>query len=287
MTDSPASKFRKINYEQYYTPLDTAQELYETTLLIVGDNFDNFVEPSAGKGAFLDLMPPDKRIGIDIDPLRKEIVEQDFFNFVWPEGRTITIGNPPFGRRGKLAMKFLNISAENSEVVAFILPAIFSKFTFYNRVHPYMQLQHEIPVTEFDSPDGIGEGPKVNCVFQIWKKSTRRRKKVVRPNSCDDFDMIHRHYSRTSPEERERLKSYDFAISQIEGKIRNCEDVTGGSVYFIKDNTPDKSVRSVMERVDFSNLSKHHVGATSLTKADIVSGYLVEFSKGSESMTSN
>ena len=285
MTGSPTSKFRTVESEQYYTPLDTAQELYETTLLIVGDNFDNFVEPSAGKGAFLTCMPPDKRIGIDIDPLGKEIVEQDFFNFVWPEGRTITIGNPPFGRRGKLAMKFLNISAENSEVVAFILPAIFSKFTFYNRVHPYMQLQHEIPVTEFDSPDGIGEGPKVNCVFQIWKKSTRRRKKVVRPNSCDDFEMIHRHYSRTSPEERERLKSYDFAISQIEGKIRNCEDVTAGSVYFIKDNTSDKSVRSVMERVDFSNLSIHHVGATSLTKADIVTGYLVEFSKGSEAIS--
>ena len=275
MTDSPTSKFRKVNYEQYYTPWDTAHELYDRTVLIVGEDFDNFVEPSAGKGAFLNLMPPDKRIGIDIDPLGKEIVEQDFFNFVWPEGKTITIGNPPFGRRGKLAMKFLNISAENSEVVAFILPAIFSKFTFYNRVHPYMQLQHEIPVTEFDSPDGIGEGPKVNCVFQIWKKSTRRRKKVVRPNSCDDFEMIHRHYSRTSPEERERLKSYDFAISQIEGKIRNCEDVTAGSVYFIKDNTSDKSVRSVMERVDFSGLSKHHVGATSLTKADIVTGYLI------------
>jgi len=264
LTVSPTSKFRTVESEQYYTPLDTAQELYETTLLIVGDNFDNFVEPSAGKGAFLACMPPDKRIGIDIDPLGKEIVEQDFFNFVWPEGRTITIGNPPFGRRGKLAMKFLNISADNSEVVAFILPAIFSKFTFINRVHPYMHLIHEVPVTV-----------EVNCVFQIWEKSTELRPKIVKPTSCDDFDMIHRHYSRTSPDERERLKSYDFAISQIEGKIRNCEDVTGGSVYFIKDNTTTKSVRSVMERVDFSGLSIHHVGATSLTKADIVEGYLL------------
>ena len=264
MTDSPTSKFRTVESEQYYTPWETAQELYDRTVLMVGEDFDNFIEPSAGKGAFLACMPPDKRMGIDIDPLEKEIVEQDFFNFVWPEGRTITIGNPPFGRRGKLAMKFLNISAENSEVVAFILPAIFSKFTFYNRVHPYMQLMYEVPVTV-----------EVNCVFQIWKKSTRRRKKIVRPNSCDDFDMKHRHYSRTSPDERERLKSYDFAISQIEGKIRNCEDVTAGSVYFIKDNTTTKSVRSVMERVDFSGLSKHHVGATSLTKADIVEGYLL------------
>ena len=282
MTDSPTSKFRKVNYEQYYTPWDTAHVLYDTTLLIVGDAFDNFVEPSAGKGAFLACMPPDKRIGIDIEPwgwhygsVGKDIEEQDFFNFIWPEGRTITIGNPPFGRKGKLAMQFLNISSENSEIVAFILPSIFSKYTFINRVHPMMHLIHEVPVTEFDSPDGIGEGPKVNCVFQIWEKSTELRPKIVKPTSCDDFDMIHRHFSRTSPDERERLKSYDFAISQIEGKIRNCEDVTAGSVYFIKDNTPDKSVRSVMERVDFSDLSKHHVGATSLTKADIVEGYLI------------
>ena len=283
MNVSPTSKFRTVESEQYYTPWDTAHVLYDTTLLIVGDAFDNFVEPSAGKGAFLACMPPDKRIGIDIDPwgwhygsIGKEIVEQDFFNFVWPEGRTITIGNPPFGRRGKLAMKFLNISADNSEVVAFILPAIFSKFTFINRVHPYMHLIHEVPVTV-----------EVNCVFQIWEKSTELRPKIVKPTSCDDFDMIHRHFSRTSPDERERLKSYDFAISQIEGKIRNCEDVTGGSVYFIKDNTTTKSVRSVMERVDFSNLSIHHVGATSLTKADNVSGYLVEFAKGTEAMTSD
>ena len=138
MTDSPTSKFRTVESEQYYTPLGTAQELYDATMLIVGEDFDNFVEPSAGKGAFLACMPPDKRIGIDIDrwgwhygSVGKDIEEQDFFNFVWPEGRTITIGNPPFGRRGKLAMKFLNISAEYSEVVAFILPAIFSKFTFY------------------------------------------------------------------------------------------------------------------------------------------------------------
>ena len=138
-----------------------------------------------------------------------------------------------------------------------------------------MHLKYETTVTEFDRPDEIGKGPKVNCVFQIWEKSTELRPKIVRHISCDDFEMIHRHYSRTSPDERERLKSYDFAISQIEGKIRNCEDVTGGSVYFIKDNTTTKSVRSVMERVDFSGLSKHHVGATSLTKADIVEGYLL------------
>ena len=227
-----------------------------------------FIEPSCGMGAFLNLMPSNK-IGIDI------IFGTDFFEWDFPKGRTIVIGNPPFGRKGKLAMQFLNRCSKHCEVVAMILPSIFSKYTFINRVHPMMHLKYETTVTEFDRPDEIGKGPKVNCVFQIWEKSTELRPKIVRHTSCDDFDMIHRHYSRTSPDERERLKSYDFAISQIEGRIRNCEDVTAGSVYFIKDNTPDKTVRSVMERIDFSDLSKHHVGATSLTNADIIEGYLI------------
>ena len=275
MTDSLTSKFRTVGREEFYTRKEDAERLYAEVIDRYGTDFDFFIEPSCGMGAFLDLMPANK-IGIDI------IYGQDFFEWDFPKGKNIVIGNPPFGRKGKLAMQFLNRCSEHCEVVAMILPSIFSKYTFINRVHPMMHLIHEVQVTEFDSPDGIGEGPKVNCVFQIWEKSTELRPKIVKPTSCDDFDMIHRHYSRTSPDERERLKSYDFAISQIEGKIRNCEDVTGGSVYFIKDNTTTKSVRSVMERVDFSDLSKHHVGATSLTKADIVEGYLRQFSERTE-----
>ena len=282
MTDSPTSKFRQIKFEKYYTPWATAHNLYDTTLLIVGsfadiNAFDNFVEPSAGKGAFLACMPPDKRIGIDIDPwgwhygkIGQEIVEQDFFNFVWPEGRTITIGNPPFGRRGKLAMKFLNISAENSEVVAFILPAIFSKTTFINRVHPYMQLIHETPVTEFETQDAIGEGPKVNCVFQIWKKSLEKRTSISRRTQCNYFTMTHRHISRTTPEELEQLKKDStIAIRQVGGKVLSPEDVTKGSIWFIKGGK-----REVFESLDFSHLQKYHMGALSLSRADIVEGYL-------------
>ena len=277
MTASPTSKFRTVEREEFYTRKEDAERLYAEVINRYGTDFDFFIEPSCGMGAFLNLMPENK-IGIDI------IFGTDFFTWEFPKGRNIVIGNPPFGRKGKLAMQFLNRCSKHCEVVAMILPSIFSKYTFINRVHPMMHLKYETTVTEFDRPDEIGKGPKVNCVFQIWEKSTELRPKIVRHTSCDDFDMIHRHYSRTSPDERERLKSYDFAISQIEGRIRNCEDVTAGSVYFIKDNTPDKTVRSVMERIDFSDLSKHHVGATSLTKADIVEGYLMEFSKRSEAI---
>ena len=267
LTDSPTSKFSTVEREEFYTRTEDAKRLYAEVINRYGTDFDFFIEPSCGMGAFLNLMPKNK-IGIDI------IFGTDFFTWEFPKGRNIVIGNPPFGRKGKLAMQFLNRCSEHCEVVAMILPSIFSKYTFINRVNPMMHLEYETTVSEFVTPKG--DPYPVNSVFQIWEnKFPQLRPKIVRRNSCDDFDMTHRHISRTPIEEFERFKKeYDFTISQIQGNIKDCKNVTAGSVFFVKDNTPDKSVRGVMERIDFSDLSKHHIGAISLTKADIVEGYL-------------
>ncbi len=46
-----------------------------------------FIEPSAGDGSFYDLLPQKKnqRIGIDIDPLRKIFIKQDFISWKPPK----------------------------------------------------------------------------------------------------------------------------------------------------------------------------------------------------------
>ena len=268
----PTSKFRAIDTEQYFTPWADASNLVAHTFGLVGHEFDNYIEPSAGKGAFLFFMPEDRRIGIDIEPLGKEIVKQDFFTFEFPEGRNIVIGNPPFGRRGSLAMKFLNRCAEHCDVVALILPAIFSKYTFINRVHPYMHLIDEISHTEFE--DIHEQMYKVKCSFQIWQKSDQERPKIVRQKVCSDFSMKHRHIHRTSLDELEQLRShFDFTVGQVGGKVEDV-DVAKGSTFFIKDFTVGKTVRKVMERFDFSELCEYHIGIISLTKSDVVEKYL-------------
>jgi len=275
LINSPASKFRIVGLEQYYTPRKRAQELYDLTIKTVSDNFANFVEPSAGIGSFFYCMPKLKRIGFDLEynSSHPDIIEQDFFDIIWPKGSTITIGNPPFGRRGKLAMQFLNISCENSDVVAMILPAIFSKYTFINRVHPFMHLICETEVNEFITPSG--DVYPVKCLFQIWKKSDTKREKIKRVSTSDHFTMTHRHISRTSPEEFEKLKREStVAIKQIGGRVVSPNEITKGSVWFIKGG-----IREIFDRIDHSHLHKHHVGAISLTKADLVEGYLREYNK--------
>jgi hypothetical protein len=271
--------FREITLEQYYTTEKDAKRLYAEVSSRYGHiDFDNYIEPSCGSGVWLELFPASKRIGLDLEPHHPEAIKQDFFEFTFPKGRNIAIGNPPFGRKGKIAMQFLNRCAEHSDVVAMILPSIFSKFTFINRVNPVLHLVYETPVREFVTPDG--EPYSVKCVFQIWEnKYPQLRPKIIRQSSCPQFDMIHRHISRTTPEELEQLKQeYDFTIAQIEGKVGDT-NVTKGSQFFVKDNTPDKCVRKIMEQLSYTDNKDFHIGAVSLTRADVVERFLVKYNK--------
>ena len=87
-----------------------------------------FLEPSAGSGSFLRLLPEQSRIGIDIAPLDEEISQGDFLSWT-PEassnGAFVTVGNPPFGYRGWLALEFMNHAASFSDYVGMILPMSF------------------------------------------------------------------------------------------------------------------------------------------------------------------
>ena len=38
-----------------------------------------FIEPSAGTGAFYNLLPPQRRLGMDIEPKCEGVIAQDFF----------------------------------------------------------------------------------------------------------------------------------------------------------------------------------------------------------------
>jgi hypothetical protein len=85
-----------------------------------------FIEPSAGNGSFLKILP-EGSIGIDIEPRFNGIQEQDYLTWE-PEDKTkkyIVFGNPPFGLRGHIALNFINHSYKFADYVCFILPQLF------------------------------------------------------------------------------------------------------------------------------------------------------------------
>jgi len=175
--DIDYSKFNYKEKDQFFTLDTTAEYCYSKFLEILKKYKDDdgdytFIEPSAGNGSFLKLLPEDKRIGLDIEPKFDEIIKQDYLDWKPTEvKRYIVIGNPPFGLRGQLALKFINHSSTFSDYVCFILPQLFEsdgKGVPRKRVVGLNLIHSEKLDTEFKSPDG--KNVKVECIFQVWSK---------------------------------------------------------------------------------------------------------------------
>lgn len=136
-----------------------------------------FIEPSVGSGNFYNSLVKkriDKQniITIDIDGSnfsdKEKIIETNYLQYKIPfDKETITIGNPPFGKKGNLALEFLNKSLDESGIVAFILPKCFQRYSLQSKVKPTAKLVYEL---ELKSNSFLVNNREydVNSVFQIW-----------------------------------------------------------------------------------------------------------------------
>lgn len=170
------SNFSFKEKDQFFTHKSTATYCYHKTIEILNKfnvNIEDytFIEPSVGDGSFYNLFPKDNRIGIDIEPKCEGIYEDDFLNWYPKTNKNICIGNPPFGLRGHLALKFINHAEQFSDFVCFILPQLFNsngKGSCKSRVKGLNLIHNEIIDSSFYYPNG--EEVFVNVVFQIWAK---------------------------------------------------------------------------------------------------------------------
>jgi hypothetical protein len=188
--------------DQFYTTNETAQYCYDKTLSVLGDlgiNTDEytFIEPSAGCCNFYSLLPEKKRIGVDIDPkgiLKHELLECDYLKYKPDVSKKyIVIGNPPFGLRGNLALRFINHSYDFADVVAFILPPLFNstgKGVPMKRVKGYKLAHSEnLKRNSFEYPNG--EIVDVATIFQIWIKVKTEKIKLKEPKKCESFARVY------------------------------------------------------------------------------------------------
>lgn len=171
-----------VSLDQYYTNVDVARKYYQQAIMYLnskGIDEKNcfFVEPSAGDGSFFDLLPEDRRIGLDICPSHHSVIEQDFLTWIpqIPKDKTIVyIGNPPFGYRGWLALQFMNKAAQNADFVFFILPMSFQsigKGSPRKRVEGLALKSYEtIPIDSFHTAEGSME--KINSLWTVWEKGS-------------------------------------------------------------------------------------------------------------------
>lgn len=224
------SKFTFSEKDQFFTSEKIAKKCNNTFLEIIKDYEDDiskftFIEPSAGNGVFLKLFPENRRIGIDIEPRFNEIIKKNYLKWK-PEKNTnnIIFGNPPFGLRGQLALKFINHSYEFADYVCFILPPLFNsdgKGSPRKRVKGYNLIYSEMIDSDFESPNK--KPIKINCIFQIWSKYHKNDK-----------------YNIKTIDESE-IKIYSLSDGKNSSEIRNKKmfdkcDIYIPSTCFGKDN---------------------------------------------------
>lgn len=173
----------KIKNDKYYTSNELAKYCVEKTKEIIGEeNITEWLEPSAGAGVFLNYLPSNT-LAYDIEPEDDRIIKQDYLelDLEYKKGRCI-IGNPPFGDRNSLSVKFYKKSIQIGDYIAFILPI--------------SQSNNDQKMYEFDlvySEDlGLKEYSNIpiRCCFNIYRKPKNGLNKSKPNHKLNDIEVI-------------------------------------------------------------------------------------------------
>lgn len=274
--------------DQFYTTEAVAELCWDHVMQTLGNLYTDmdalfFLEPSAGKGAFYKLMPEGRRLGMDIDPKHHGIGRRDFLKtkeIGANPHNTVVVGNPPFGKRGDLAVAFFNHAARFAQTVAFIVPVIFRKFRVHKKLDSRMKFisKVELPKESFEFENG--KPYSVNTEFQVWTRLPYERIDMreyqAPPIRHKDFHIWQ--YNNTPEALKVFENDFDFAVpaqgwqdyDRRETAAENCEK----HKQWILLKAKDPVVLSRLWTLDYDGLA--HRCATAVPgfrKGDLVKAY--------------
>ena len=282
-------------FDQFYTKPEAARRCWLVVQRAIkrlkAEESDYwFVEPAAGCGSFYQILPPRRRIGIDIEPRKLPnindagIITEDYLS--WQPKKTqrkkrfVVVGNPPFGRRGKLAVAFFNHSAF-AEMIAFIVPVSFRKhFIHQHLLDEYTLIEREPLLKDsFCTPNG--KDYKVNTEFQVWTRLEHGLEdKRQRERACithDDFELGQ--YNNTEQALSVFDAPFDFAVpcqgyqdySRRETSAAQCEKHKQWMLFKEK----KKGAAQKLREIDYAALANSCATVTpGFRKNDVVRHYV-------------
>ena len=194
---------RVTGTEQYYTPRPLALKLTKTLLTVRPEAKNlSFLEPAGGNGSFLvalETLGIEDVISVDLHPKHEGVLEHDFLSFTPAKGNLVTLSNPPFGRNNALSVPFFNHAAEYSDLIAFLVPRSWRKWSVQNRLDRRFHLIHDQDVdVDYVTAEGqpFGKKNELRTYNQIWEKQAVPRplikvqdKKFLEKCSPEDADI--------------------------------------------------------------------------------------------------
>ncbi len=290
--------------DQYYTKKNIAEICFAEIIKIINEAKQSirlkdyiFFEPSAGYGVFCEMVKSKGYdiVGYDIAPKHEYVGELDFLNtkLVINEiallkkslgnKKIITIGNPPFGKRSGLAIKFFNQASLFSNLICFIVPNQFKKWTVHKELNPIYKLIHEIDLPPRSFFTEEKKDYHVNSIFQIWTslESDYPDKRIrFRPaTSHSDFTMYQ--YNNTKDAIKVFKNDFDFAIfSQGYGDyktfITNRNDFDLKKQYILF-KCKSKKVIANLKKIDYEKLSRENTTTPGFRKNNVVTEYVRKY----------
>jgi len=266
------------NYYKYYTIQKSVLLCYKAIKKNIKiDRNDLLIEPSAGNGAFIKYIKKlsDNFIFYDIKPEHNDIIKKDFLKVKIENINNINnrnfknihiIGNPPFGNKSSIAIKFIKHSANlNAKTIAFILPVSFNKASFRKAfpMNYHLIYNKNMPDYSFKKNDEI---VNIKTTFQIWEKRDYNRKIIKKLKTSQWYNFS----KKTDCDISIRRVGFSSGIAKI------CEDKDNENTnWFIKTNIKDK--KQLMKKLNIMNKIKYNfknnVGAYSISKQDIIAKY--------------
>ena len=265
MSNKQKVGLKRNTIDKYYTKpsvVSLCLELIKKNVKIT-DN-DIIIEPSAGNGSFIEGIKniSNNYLFYDLEPENREISKQDYLSLETNNysNKIHVIGNPPFGRQSSLAIQFIKKSCEFCYSLSFILPKSFKK----NSKKQHFPLEYHL-ICEQDLPKNSfqvdGKDYDVPCVFQIWIKKSKKRKKPKK--------LVPKNFKFVKKDENP-----DISFRRVGGTAgnisKNILDKSIQSHYFIKfDNELTEEKFENLKHIDFKS-KDDTVGARSISKQELI-----------------
>jgi len=275
------------NLDKFYTKPEIAKYCFDLLINTVSvAPEDIFLEPSAGCGNFLTCLKDYKFEAYDIEPEGEHIIKQDFLQLEPEYKNYIVIGNPPFGKRSKLAVDFVNHAATMAKVIGFIIPNTFLKWSVQKHINKNWKLILSQPL----QPDAFtfdGKSFNANCVFQIWVREDQpgedQRLKCSPSITCEDFDCWQ--YNATQEAKKYVYEDWDFAFwrqgynnynqyftKKDKEKVIDIVNNTNKQMFFVKCHNQES--KEIISSMDLNELAQSNLTTPGFGKADFILYYL-------------
>jgi len=257
---------KKLNsLDKFYTTNENILICYEEIKKHIKiNNTELIIEPSAGDGAFIPLIKKLSNVYkfYDIQPEHKDIIKQDFLKLKNVDNPHI-IGNPPFGNKAAMAIKFIKHSAFlNAKTISFILPISFYKNSLKKSfpMNYHLICEKVLPFNTFLQNKKV---EYVKTIFQIWERRDYERLIVPKLYPLSWYNFAKNTDCNLT------IKRVGFGIGNVK---EYSQDDNINTNWFIKINI--EITKKLLLKLNSIKYDKtKNIGPCSISKQDIIYNY--------------